>query len=193
MRGGFNLRSHHGHGQSFVSTKTARCSTLRRTRFAERSEMPNESGRATNPPSTCGDGNSGRWMSTTRMSASVEFVRSDSPHRLARWTGPPSLRGWSGRTLNCVLLRRFRLSIRRGCWRHHRYWSGRGRLDQGLKGLPLVGTSSGSGMQARPCPVRLTRHSDQADSPVALCASGCGCGPRRLMMKRVKIHTRTTG
>jgi hypothetical protein len=114
MRGGFNLRSHHGHGQSFLSTKTARCSTLRRTRFAERSEMPNESGRATNPPSTCGDGNSGRWMSTTRMSASVEFVRSDSPHRLARWTSPPSLRGWSGRTLNCVLLRRFRLSIRRG-------------------------------------------------------------------------------
>jgi hypothetical protein len=85
MRGGFNLRSHDGHGQSFLSTETARCSTLRRASFAEqqRYEASDESGRATNPPSTCDDGNCERWTWATRVSASVEYVRSDPPQRLA--------------------------------------------------------------------------------------------------------------
>jgi hypothetical protein len=34
---------------------------------------------------------------------------------------------------------------------------------------------------------------DRADLPVALCASGCGWGPRWLMMKKVKTNSRTTG
>jgi hypothetical protein len=134
-----------------------------------------------------------RWTWTTRMSASVEIVRSDSPQRLALMEESAELK---------------RLKRENG-----ELCSAAPISTVNLPGLVDDTTATGPGvsprprprrptlyrhefgfeMQARPCPVRVTRRSDQADWPVALCASGCGWGHKRLMMKKPKTHSRTTG